>query len=78
MSKPRGSASFDTDARAKARLEYRAHEIYLARGGADGLGLDDWLQAEAETGVEAAPSVVQADDDPKIPRARGGRAEVKP
>jgi hypothetical protein len=26
----------------------RAHEIYLARGGAHGCDMDDWLQAERE------------------------------
>jgi hypothetical protein len=26
----------------------RAHEIFLARGGAPGFELDDWLQAERE------------------------------
>jgi hypothetical protein len=26
----------------------RAYELYLARGGADGRDLDDWLQAEQE------------------------------
>jgi hypothetical protein len=26
----------------------RAHEIYLARGGAQGCDMDDWLQAERE------------------------------
>lgn len=29
-------------------LEQRAYELYLARGGADGLDLEDWLQAERE------------------------------
>ncbi len=30
------------------RIRARAHEIYLARGGAPGFELDDWLQAERE------------------------------
>lgn len=30
------------------RIARRAYEIYQARGGAPGLALDDWLQAERE------------------------------
>ena len=30
------------------QIRQRAHEIYLARGGAAGRELDDWLQAERE------------------------------
>ena len=30
------------------QIRRRAHEIYLARGGAAGRELDDWLQAERE------------------------------
>jgi hypothetical protein len=33
---------------ARAEIERRAYEIYLARGGADGYDQDDWLQAERE------------------------------
>jgi Protein of unknown function (DUF2934). len=29
-------------------IRRRAHEIYVARGGAEGYELDDWLQAERE------------------------------
>lgn len=29
-------------------VRQRAHEIYVARGGAHGQALDDWLMAEAE------------------------------
>jgi len=36
------------DERARAEIESRAYEIYLARGGVDGHELDDWLQAERE------------------------------
>ena len=31
-----------------AEIAKRAHELYLARGGAHGYDLDDWLQAERE------------------------------
>ena len=30
------------------RIRHRAYQLYEQRGGADGLALDDWLQAEAE------------------------------
>jgi hypothetical protein len=29
-------------------IQQRAHALYLARGGMDGLALNDWLQAEAQ------------------------------
>jgi hypothetical protein len=29
-------------------IQQRAHQLYLARGAADGRDLDDWLQAERE------------------------------
>lgn len=48
---------------ADDRIAQRAYEIYLARGGADGLALDDWLQAEAELGVEARPSELSAQEE---------------
>ena len=31
-----------------AQIEARAHELFLARGAAEGHALDDWLRAEAE------------------------------
>jgi hypothetical protein len=31
-----------------AEIAKRAHELYLARGGAHSYDLDDWLQAERE------------------------------
>jgi hypothetical protein len=34
------------------RIARRAHEIYLARGGAHGKALEDWLQAEREIDAE--------------------------
>jgi hypothetical protein len=30
------------------RIRIRAYEIYLERGGHDGLDVEDWLQAEIE------------------------------
>jgi hypothetical protein len=40
----------------RARVAERAYELYLARGGGDGLALDDWLSAERElTGRVKAP-----------------------
>ena len=40
----------DTTAAAvdRQRIAMRAYELYLARGGADGAALDDWLSAERE------------------------------
>jgi hypothetical protein len=32
----------------KERIRIRAYEIYLERGGHDGLDVEDWLQAEIE------------------------------
>lgn len=32
----------------QGKIEARAHEIYLTRGGEPGHELDDWLQAERE------------------------------
>lgn len=39
----RATASPDRD-----RIAMRAYELYLARGGADGAAMDDWLTAERE------------------------------
>ena len=33
---------------SEEQIRQRAHEIFAARGGADGMALDDWLQAEQE------------------------------
>lgn len=43
-------AAGDTTAAApdRARIATRAYELYLARGGAAGRDLDDWLTAEQE------------------------------
>jgi len=38
------------------QIRQRAHEIYLARGGAAGHELDDWLQAERELKAGKNPS----------------------
>lgn len=32
----------------RERVEQRAYELYLARGGGDGRAMDDWLAAERE------------------------------
>ena len=39
------TAAAETD---RARIEQRAYEIYMARGGEAGRELDDWLSAERE------------------------------
>lgn len=43
-------AAGDTTAASsdRERVAMRAYELYLARGGADGGALDDWLAAERE------------------------------
>ena len=32
----------------RERVAQRAYELYLARGGADGMAMEDWLAAERE------------------------------
>jgi hypothetical protein len=32
----------------RERVARRAYELYLARGGADGMAMEDWLAAERE------------------------------
>lgn len=34
------------------RIRQRAYELYEARGGEPGHEIDDWLQSEAEVGIE--------------------------
>jgi hypothetical protein len=47
---PAPQSTGDTTAAAPERdqVAMRAYELYLARGGADGGALDDWLSAERE------------------------------
>ena len=51
-SRPEGApqAAGDTTASNidRERLAARAYELYLARGGADGQDMEDWLAAERE------------------------------
>lgn len=35
---------------SRDRIAMRAYELYLARGGGDGMDFDDWLAAEREIG----------------------------
>lgn len=37
------------------RINTRAYELYLARGGADGQAMDDWLTAERELSETGSP-----------------------
>jgi hypothetical protein len=39
----------------RERVALRAYELYLERGGADGLAMDDWLTAERELLVGGSP-----------------------
>ena len=47
-----GAPQFSGDTTAaetdRARIEQRAYELYVARGGEAGRELDDWLSAERE------------------------------
>jgi hypothetical protein len=36
-------------------IQFRAYQIYVERGGADGSALEDWLQAERELQESANP-----------------------
>ena len=38
----------------RERIVQRAYEIYLARGGVEGITEEDWLQAEMELRTELA------------------------
>ena len=38
----------------RERIANRAYELYMARGGADGQDLQDWLEAEREVEGERA------------------------
>jgi DUF2934 family protein len=54
----------------RERVAQRAYELYLARGGADGQDLDDWLYAERELSDPSEPAVAEAGD-------RGGAKSEK-
>lgn len=48
------------DENTKNRIEKRAYELFVARGGQDGYHMEDWLKAEgeilkAEGTADAAP-----------------------
>jgi hypothetical protein len=45
--KENGDAGASTEPN-RDRIAHRAYELYVARGGVDGLDLDDWLTAERE------------------------------
>jgi len=44
-------------------IELRAHEIYLKRGDADGVALEDWLAAEKELSESSGTDA----PDPTLP-----------
>lgn len=39
----------------RERIEARAYELYLERGGGDGAAMEDWLAAEREMRTPAGP-----------------------
>jgi hypothetical protein len=63
-------------ANVEERIRGRAYELFLARGATDGADLDDWLAAEREIRVSAAPT--QAAVEARKPRRHNGRASRSP
>ena len=45
---PQDSGDIDDAAVDRQRVESRAYELYVARGGQHGRALEDWLEAEQE------------------------------
>jgi hypothetical protein len=52
--------SSDATGDLEERIRARAYELYELRGREDGHDVEDWLRAEAETRLEAAPERTQA------------------
>ena len=46
----------------RERVAQRAYELYLARGGADGQDIDDWLCAERELSDPSELAAAEAHD----------------
>ena len=46
----------------RERVAERAYELYLARGGADGQDVDDWLCAERELSDRSTSEAAEAHD----------------
>jgi Protein of unknown function (DUF2934) len=65
MTKPREKLSPENepqlarDGPAREEIELRAYQIYVERGCAHGLDVEDWLQAERELVVEKYGKPVQ-------------------
>ena len=64
--------SMDNDERQQ-RIAARAYEIYLARGGVEGLHEEDWSQAERE--LDAEDGEAFHDVGPNVPINSGGVGE---
>lgn len=45
---PQAAGNTTAAAPERDRIAARAYELYLARGGTDGMALEDWLSAERE------------------------------
>jgi hypothetical protein len=45
---PRPSGDTTAATLDRERIAHRAYELFMARGGADGQDLEDWLEAERE------------------------------
>ncbi len=52
------------------QIRDRAYQIYLARGGAAGMHLSDWLQAEVELTRALRLQTADSPCAPRIPRRR--------
>jgi hypothetical protein len=54
----------EAERRRQDLIQKRAYEIYQARGGTDGLDVDDWLQAELEVdGLPPEDDQLQLSED---------------
>jgi hypothetical protein len=56
--------AMDMKTPAKKRIEQRAYELYLERGGPHGKDLQDWLNAEGELTFEQFLSEIDEGDEP--------------
>ena len=48
LAAPQSSGDTTTADIDRERVAQRAYELYLARGGGDGMAMEDWLAAERE------------------------------
>jgi hypothetical protein len=63
------------DENMKARIEKRAYELFVARGGQDGYHMEDWLKAESE--ILKAEEAATAHTEPGKPAGKPGPRKRK-